>query len=94
MNYNKKELEKVKGEIKVKFYGDNNMSTEIIHLNYNSLKDVNKFLEDVKNDFIIVMFLDYINNFTSVYFFAECYGIDNDTALYIINKGREISNGS
>jgi hypothetical protein len=40
------------------------------------------------------MFLDYANNFVSVYFFAECYKVDYETALKIINKGRYLNNGS
>jgi hypothetical protein len=40
------------------------------------------------------MFLDYANNFTSVDFFAEHYGINHNTALVIINKGRKLNNGS
>jgi hypothetical protein len=46
------------------------------------------------DDLIKKMFLDYTNNFISVDFFAECYGIDNKDALYIINKGKDLNNGS
>lgn len=37
----------------------------------------------------IEMYLDYWNNFLTVERFAEYYGIMEDEAITIINKGRE-----
>jgi len=44
------------------------------------------------HDRIILMYLDYWNNFLTVDNFAEYYGIDNKTAQGIINRGRHLFN--
>ncbi len=36
------------------------------------------------------MFLDYVNNFLSVYRFAEHYNLDEDQAYRIIDIGRQL----
>jgi hypothetical protein len=94
MNHNKKEITQLSGKIRVRLYGDDRTKTKKISLSYNNLQDIKLFLEEKENALIKKMFLDYTNNFVSVDFFAECYGIDNKDALYIINKGRKLNNGS
>ena len=37
------------------------------------------------------MYLDYFNNFLSVYRFAEYYNIDEDKAYRVINIGRRLN---
>ena len=41
---------------------------------------------------ILEMYLDYVNNFLSVDFFAEYYSISVDEANRVINEGRKIKN--
>ena len=43
-------------------------------------------------DRIILMYLDYWNNFLTVDSFAEYYNIDRQKALNIIARGRELFN--
>jgi hypothetical protein len=44
------------------------------------------------HDRIILMYLDYFNNFLTVDSFAEHYNIDRNKALNIIARGRELFN--
>lgn len=44
------------------------------------------------HDRIILMYLDYFNNFLTVDSFAEHYGIDRKKAINIIDRGRELFN--
>ena len=44
------------------------------------------------HDRIILMYLDYWNNFLTVDKFAEYYGIDRKKAINIIDRGRELFN--
>jgi hypothetical protein len=37
------------------------------------------------------MYLDYFNNFLSVYLFAEYYNIDEDQAYKVIDIGRRLN---
>lgn len=37
------------------------------------------------------MYLDYFNNFLSIYRFAEYYGIDEDKAYRVIEIGRKLN---
>ena len=43
-------------------------------------------------DRLILMYLDYKNNFLSVDSFAQYYNIDRNKALNIIARGRELFN--
>lgn len=43
-------------------------------------------------DRLILMYLDYKNNFLTVDYFAEHYNIDRNKALNIIARGRELFN--
>jgi len=44
------------------------------------------------HDRIILMYLDYWNNFLTVDSFAEYYNIDRNKAFNIIERGRELFN--
>ena len=44
------------------------------------------------HDRIILMYLDYWNNFLTVDSFAEHYSIDRNKAFNIIERGRELFN--
>jgi hypothetical protein len=52
------------------------------------MKNVNKTKES-----IISMYLDYVNNFISVYGFSDYYNIECITAYRIIDIGRKLVNG-
>lgn len=37
-------------------------------------------------DYIINLYLDYVNNFASIYKFAERYGLDDDDDLHDVSN--------
>ena len=46
----------------------------------------------IKMEIIIKMYLDYLNNFLTVEWFADSYWLDDDDAKIIIDMGRKYHN--
>ena len=46
----------------------------------------------IKESKLIGLYIDYVNNFLTVDKFAEYYRLTNESAEFIINKGRELRN--
>jgi len=48
--------------------------------------------QTLKESELITLYLDYVNNFLTVDRFAEYYSYPKSTAMYIIEKGKELIN--
>ena len=48
--------------------------------------------QTLKESELISLYVDWVNNFTTLERFAEYYGYPIDSANYIIEKGRELMN--
>lgn len=72
-------------------YGDKAMQEHTKTRKFYSYQEIEKAIEDSAK-YHVDMFLDYVNNFTTLKGFARYYGFDTDHAARIIQAGRKIHN--
>lgn len=57
---------------------------------YQLQKQITPFPKFLKETELMSMYVSWVNNFLTVEKFAEYYDLDNESALFIIKKGKQL----
>lgn len=64
----------------------------IIEPLYQLQKQTTPFPKFLKETELVSMYVSWVNNFLTVEKFAQHYDLDNESALFIIEKGKQLLN--